>query len=322
MKRKVEIRDPRPGGNPGTVVRMPDEAPMCEVAFVTNYPLIVAALQAVPVPSLAVLALDDKGVAGRAVLPALPGNGQHATLGRHSRAEVSLPGDPGLSLRHLLIVSDPLGERLTYRVLDLRSTQGMRDEWGRELAGFESDGPAVIEVGRYVVALVPRLRPALGWSSDALTGWRALSHAPLHELRRPARAAFDPDQTEIEVLPGVSLPEDLPAEVLDQLPVGVLELESASGTLRRPIGRAAARSGVLLGRDERCEAGGSAVLAQPAVSRVHALLLQVGGQMTIIDLGSVNGTWHGNKRVTMRALASGDEVRLGRQGIRVRWTTP
>jgi hypothetical protein len=321
--RKVEVRDPiEPAGNVRTVVRSPEEAPGCEVTFVTNYPLVVQALQGVPVPSLVALALDDRGIAARAVLPAVPGNGQHATVGRHDRAEVSLSADEGLSLRHLLIVSDPIGERLTYRVLDLRSTLGMRDEWGRQLAGFEADGPAMVEVGRYVLLFVPRLHGALGWSTDALVAWRGLSHAPLREVRRAARPVHDPDRTEIEVLQGVSLPEDLPHEVADALPVGILELESSTGTMRRVVGRTAARSGVLLGRDERCEAGGSAVLDQPVLSRIHAVLLQVGGLMTVVDLGSVNGTWIGGKRVTMRSLASGDEVHLGRQGLTVRWLNP
>jgi hypothetical protein len=48
------------------------------------------------------------------------------------------------------------------------------------------------------------------------------------------------------------------------------------------------------------------------VSRRHAELLRTSGQMTVKDLGSLNGTYVNGERVDERALGTGDEVQIGR----------
>ncbi len=54
------------------------------------------------------------------------------------------------------------------------------------------------------------------------------------------------------------------------------------------------------------------------VSRIHSVI-EVGadGALSIIDMGSVEGTWVNGKRVNKGALAFGDEIRVGNTAIRV-----
>src|SRR5689334_25308915 len=54
------------------------------------------------------------------------------------------------------------------------------------------------------------------------------------------------------------------------------------------------------------------------VSRIHSVI-EVGadGALSIIDMGSVEGTWVNGKRVNKGALAFGDEIKVGNTTIKV-----
>ena len=56
---------------------------------------------------------------------------------------------------------------------------------------------------------------------------------------------------------------------------------------------------------------GAIVLADPSVSRRHAEIRPVDEGYELRDLGSSNGTWVGDERITARRLADGDRFRLG-----------
>jgi pSer/pThr/pTyr-binding forkhead associated (FHA) protein len=65
--------------------------------------------------------------------------------------------------------------------------------------------------------------------------------------------------------------------------------------------------GQTIGR-EGCEI----VLADPEVSRRHALIRQVDSDLAIEDLASLNGTWINGERLTgIRTLTPGDSIRMG-----------
>jgi hypothetical protein len=63
-----------------------------------------------------------------------------------------------------------------------------------------------------------------------------------------------------------------------------------------------------LGRDA---AAGDGLLDDPSVSRRHARVEADDAALLVTDLGSSNGTWRGEARVTEALLRSGDALRLG-----------
>src|SRR3954470_22550174 len=69
---------------------------------------------------------------------------------------------------------------------------------------------------------------------------------------------------------------------------------------------------VLIGRSRRCDF----VVADPSVSRRHALLLRSRDGWTLYDLGSTNGTRVNGWRVERAVLRAGDEVELGAMRLR------
>ena len=90
----------------------------------------------------------------------------------------------------------------------------------------------------------------------------------------------------------------------------------ASAGLGRAIAEAMAEAGaavmleqdLTIGRDARRAAF---VLADPAVSGLHARIERNGGLPVLVDAGSTNGTYVNDERVTRRVLRPGDRVTLG-----------
>lgn len=54
------------------------------------------------------------------------------------------------------------------------------------------------------------------------------------------------------------------------------------------------------------------LLDDVTVSRHHAEVRRGDGQLTLVDMGSLNGTYVGSHRVEEHALAMGDQVQIGR----------
>jgi predicted component of type VI protein secretion system len=70
----------------------------------------------------------------------------------------------------------------------------------------------------------------------------------------------------------------------------------------------------LVGRSRRCVI----VLESRLASREHCVFERSGAAVTLIELGSKNGTWVNGERVTRRRqLATGDEVRIGSDHLEV-----
>lgn len=75
---------------------------------------------------------------------------------------------------------------------------------------------------------------------------------------------------------------------------------------------------IVIGRDE----GADLTIASPAVSRRHARLVRDGDGYAVEDLGSSNGTFVNDQKLSgRRALTSGDQIRLGR-AIILRYEAP
>lgn len=85
-------------------------------------------------------------------------------------------------------------------------------------------------------------------------------------------------------------------------PIAVLELHPARG-LRRGL-----RDGAVIGRDSTCDVQ----LADPLVSRRHAVVLSTAQETVIEDLGSANGLYlNGDRCRRTVALRAGDVIQLG-----------
>ncbi len=59
---------------------------------------------------------------------------------------------------------------------------------------------------------------------------------------------------------------------------------------------------MIIGRSRTCDV----VIASAKVSRQHASLTTVGGELWISDLGSANGVWHGGEKIQRTKVANGD----------------
>src|SRR5262245_26535315 len=91
---------------------------------------------------VAVVAVDciRQKIAASMCIAAKPGSVNAGIVGRHGQCDLFLEGDPSLSLRHLVVVVEPLrdwgdaaGIDLRYRLVDLRTGTAFRDEAGRRL---------------------------------------------------------------------------------------------------------------------------------------------------------------------------------------------
>ena len=282
----------------------------CEVAFVSHYEAISSLCKGLETPGLAVFAMDEEGVAARALLTADSRRIHTAVVGRHSRADIWLGEDAALALRHLLILVCPHvpGEAVRYRVVDLRTQTGFTDERQVPLKAFEADGPVFIELGRYVLLFLT-LDGRMTWPKDPMEAWRAL---PRREYRaesrqwksgrRPRVAKRDATATGVQILSG---PIDIQRNLVagDESPVAMLTLKSAAGVARLQVGPQALRTGILLGRYERCDSGDLFVLDHPDISRVHLLVIEVEGRLYAVDVSSTNGVWQ--RRVEVQVLEVG-----------------
>jgi hypothetical protein len=69
-----------------------------------------------------------------------------------------------------------------------------------------------------------------------------------------------------------------------------------------------------VGRSRRCDV----VLSDPTVSRRHLELRPAGpGEWLAMDVGSLNGTWLGRRRVARAVVVPGDELWLGSCPVRL-----
>ena len=117
-----------------------------EDLFRQYYPDIRVLLNGQPDPGLGLLAVGADGLEAMAWFGAKENEANPLILGRHSSAEIFLPSDPRLSLRHLAVILH--GRRATtparFSVLDLRTSGAFTDEHGQRREAIESDGPVMV----------------------------------------------------------------------------------------------------------------------------------------------------------------------------------
>ncbi len=325
----------RAGGNSPTVMRpavMPQTRRGARQLFLETYDRFAPACRTVDEPGIAIIAVDERTsrAAGIVKLIARVGRPVAAIVGRHDQCDLYLRGSEGLALRQFAILLGPVvswergATNVRYRVLDLRTTDGMTDEDGRVLRGLRAEGPSILRCGGYTFFMLTLGDPT-DWPQLATDAWDML----------PERVYFD----ELENCAGGSLPRlRLPRTDIRQSYIfrtrgprdtshvelggdhdlaGRIELVGPHRSTMMNIGHAPLRDGVLLGRYGRCDA--SEVMEDPSMSRVHALLLHADDRLVMIDTASYNGTrLVGEHRARLIEIDRDLELQLGKQ-TRLRW---
>jgi hypothetical protein len=131
--------------------------------FERAYSTFADRCRAVDEPGVALVAVDEQtGVAsGMACLRARVDRYVTSIVGRHDRCDLYVDGNERLALRQLAVVLDPVRDwkpgtsDVSFRILDLRTADGMIDEEGRSLRGLRSEGPAMVRCGGYAVFALP-----------------------------------------------------------------------------------------------------------------------------------------------------------------------
>lgn len=300
--------------------------------FVAAYPTFADRCREVDEPGLAVIAVDERTgrASGIAVLRAQVGRHVAMIVGRHDRADLYVPDDPALSLRHLAVVMAPVAGWQpgagcpTYRILDLRSESGTADESGRRLQGIRCEGAAFLRCGMNVVFALPLGDPT-DWPQSATDAWAQIPERVYHD-----ELLHVPDASEVKprvslnrsntVVTRISGPRDLGATLVDREEIaGELMLEGPVSRRSVNVGERALRHGVLIGRYARCDMARTD--EDDSLSRVHALLLHVDAELLLIDTASTNGTrMAGGADARVISVSEGAVIELGHAtSLRWRW---
>ena len=329
----------RGGGNHRTVMR-PAVRPRAGLRelFLEAYPKFAPACRAVDEPGIAIVAVDESSgrAAGLVKLLARVQRPTAAIVGRHDRCDLFLAGSDRLALRQLAIVLAPVeswargASSVKYRVLDLKTQDGMIDEEGRVLRGLRAEGPTILRCGGYAIYILSLGDPT-DWPAEGADAWQML----------PERVYFD----ELERSPDGSMPRmrqlpkhripmrDFdthhsvvmrtvgPRDTASRLAsggddAGTLEIIGPHRRTELAVGHDALHDGLLLGRYHRCDAVDP---DDASLSRVHALLLHDHDRLLMIDTASFNGTRiSGEENARVIAIDRDLEVVLGRK-TRARW---
>ena len=295
--------------------------------FLAAYPKFASKCRAYDEPGIAIVAVDEAThrPAGICRLTARIGRPVAAVVGRHDHCDLFLDGNERLALRQLAVVLAPVKSwapgkvQLSYRVLDLRTGDGMLDEDGKALRALRAEGPSVLRVAGYTLFILVLGDPT-DWPESADDAWAML----------PERVYFDElDQMPAGSLPRMRIPRDLRSSVIIRTAgprqtgevegtAGTLEITGPTRTIRLRIGQEALGDGVLLGRYMRCD--GTEALDDPSLSRVHAMLLHIDDQLIMIDTSSSNGMRVvGEEKSRLIVLEKAAELKMGKHTL-LRWS--
>ncbi len=292
-----------------------------EQLFRSHYPAVRGLLDGRVEPGLALMVVGPSGAEASGWFAAKDAVVNPLIVGRHSSADVFLPSDPQISLRHLAVVLHRRanGGAGTFRVLDLRTPLAFADEDGARLEAVEASGPVLLWCGSLGLFLFPTGGETSTWPENAQDAWSQVparlfvEKTPASEGDGPAAGVrvrpLDPPPSAPEattlvntfagpVFPSLDRDESDP-------PRGELLVGSTSGRASVRLGARAAHRGVLLGRYDRCATAGLPVLVDSALSRVHLLVLELDGSLYAIDTASRNGSWCREERIRATRLLPG-----------------
>lgn len=304
-------------------------------------------------PGVAVVAVDTHKVrvAGSMCIAAKPGHVNAGIVGRHGSCDLFLDGDGALSLRHLVVLVDPMSAwdepgaggpgswEVRYRLIDLRTSSGFRDEGGRQLEAATVEGPAFVYVGRYALFCFPT-GDADAWPDDAPSAIRAMPDRLYTDERdaepdrwrrgRHARDAWAEGSSVVDpgdpksrstIVTSITGPARAQVGALgeDDDLLGTLEVQSRLGHDAVRVGSGGAARGILLGRYSRCDTAGATSLSLEKISRVHLLVVRIGDDLWAVDTASTNGIAFGGSEVRVHRMQPGEELSLADGAGTVMW---
>ncbi|MBS2024672.1 MAG: hypothetical protein JST92_19900 [Deltaproteobacteria bacterium] len=273
--------------------------------FRKQFAALKSAWTANPHEGVLIAAVDGNGLFDAHAHLRLPQSGiAHLILGRHERCDVVLSRDTDVSLRHLLVraTRGPHGQ-IHLRAIDLRSRVGLLSEDGRRCEAIASRGALFLQVGSYVLFLLPTGPSVRPWTHDADETWR--SFAPREQEILPP-----PQPLKSRAAPGPS------AMKLATITIQSSSPQAGDLTSTHAVWSDQLERGILVGRDDRCSHGG---LEEGNLSRVHLVLLSVDDEVWAIDTASTNGTKLYNGPPFRQLRLSGEAQLVLADALMLRW---
>jgi hypothetical protein len=325
--------------NSATLVRpaaQPKRSRDLQELFTIAYRAFADRCREVDEPGVAIVAVHEQTGRAQGIVTLRARVERHvaAIIGRHDKCDLYLDASEDLALRHLAVIVDPVTSwkagdaSARFRVLDLRTSNGFTDEQGRTLRGIRCEGPALLRCAGHALFLLPLGDPS-DWPGSAAEAWGFLpERVYFDELVRvpegslthmPARSTSTSSVRQRKsMIFRTHGPRDSSSSLIESgVDAGTLDLigPNLAGQIR--IGRDELRDGVLIGRYARCDS--AQYTDDPSMSRVHALMIQIGERVLVIDTASVNGTrLAGEHRSRVLELTTDTDLQFGKT-TRARW---
>jgi hypothetical protein len=287
-------------------------------AFFVAYERLSLLAGVAPSPGFVVAAVDPRA---RVMASLCLGDRDALVIGRHTQCGLRLDAEI-VSLRHIAALVRFEEGRPLLRLWDLRTGVPFLTEDQRPNGAVSADGPLYVSLGGYAVWFVPT---GSAWSGGPEAAWRALPPRSFLDRRdHDARPLCDPPRLQAFVPfsdhPTTMVTSLLPPLLMGEGPEpevgwGELRLVSSARRERRSVSAERLEQGVLIGRYERC---GVMVAEDHRISRVHLLLVRIGGEVWAIDTASTNGVRRGESRFNAGVLRDADQLALGAD-VRLAW---
>jgi len=156
-----------------------------------------------------------------------------ATIGRHFNADLYLPTEEALSLRHCLVLVRRVGDGIRVHAVDLGSTAGMQLETGEPARAVEADGHFFLRVPGAVIGCFPT-GVELPWNPSAVPAFTTLKgRHVVAALEQPEPIWRQHDSGRESRVTTFAGPVGVsPSELLEngEVPAGILALDSPDAT--------------------------------------------------------------------------------------------